>query len=74
VNALQQQAQILAATKSAAAASLAGGIISASGRPYSLADAMEVYSDCYHALHPDPGNGRYKAFKEDPQRMSKLRE
>jgi hypothetical protein len=59
--------QTLAATRSAAAASLAGGIIAASGRPHSLKEAMEVWHGCYCALFPHPGNGRYEMWAKDKE-------
>lgn len=55
--------QIIAAVRSSAAASLAGGIISASGRPWSVGEAMGLLTDVSFAMHPLPGDGHYEAWK-----------
>lgn len=46
------------------AATLAAGIISASGRAHSVSEALVVFQDVHFAMNPDNGNGRYKAWKE----------
>lgn len=53
---------LIEATKRAAAASLAGGIIAASGRPHSVAEASEVVVDAYHRLFPDPNDAGYQEW------------
>jgi hypothetical protein len=55
--------QIIASVRSSAAASLAGGIIAASGRPWSLAEAMSLLVDVGFAMHPAPGDGHYESWK-----------
>jgi hypothetical protein len=55
--------QELEATRRAAAAALAGGIISASGRPYSMDEAMGVFHDAYFSLFPDETNGLYAIWR-----------
>jgi hypothetical protein len=55
--------QIIAAVRSSAAASLAGGIIAASGRAWSLAEALSLLTDVGFAMHPVPGDGHYEAWK-----------
>jgi hypothetical protein len=55
--------QIIAAVRSSAAASLASGIIAASGRPWSVGQAMGLLTDVSFAMHPVPGEGHYEAWK-----------
>ena len=55
--------QIIAAVRSSAAASLAGGIIAATGRPWSVTQAMGLLTDVSFAMHPMPGDGHYEAWK-----------
>jgi hypothetical protein len=55
--------QLLAATRSAATASLAGGIIAASGRPWSLKEAMALLEHVQFAMFPNPKNANYKAWQ-----------
>lgn len=55
----------LAAARQGVAASLAGGIIAASGRPHSIADALALHQAVYFALYPEPNNGRYQAWAKD---------
>jgi hypothetical protein len=55
--------QIIAAVRSSAAASLAGGIIAASGRPWSVGQAMGLLTDVSFVMHPVPGDGHYEAWK-----------
>ena len=62
---------LIAATRQAAAASVAGGLIAASGRPHSLKEAMEVMSDVFMAMYPEPGNGRYQAWQAQEDRFDK---
>lgn len=57
------ETQMISALRTAAAASLAGGIIAASGRPHSLQEAIEVQNKVYWAMFPDPSHGRYQATK-----------
>ena len=67
----QREALLISATQRAAAASLAGGIIAASGRPHTLKEALEVLSDVHNALFPVPGNGHYERWKSDEGRLDK---
>ncbi len=67
-----QAAAIIAASKNAAAASLAGGLIAASGRPHSLEEAMAVFTEVCFAMDPHPGHGRYKAWAQNPDRFKKV--
>jgi hypothetical protein len=64
-------AQLIAATKVAAAASLAGGMIAASGRPWSLKEALELLHHCDYAIfrHSD---GHAMAWAADPNRLERI--
>ncbi|HEY7977574.1 MAG TPA: hypothetical protein VID67_05215 [Rhizomicrobium sp.] len=56
--------ELLAAMRSTAAASLAGGIIAASGRPWSIEEALILARDVDFAIYPDPGHSAYEAWKK----------
>jgi hypothetical protein len=56
--------ELLAATRSAAAASLAGGIIAASGRPWSIEQALFLARDVAFAVYPHPGDAAYEEWKK----------
>lgn len=67
--------QIIAAVRSSAAASLAGGIIAASCRGWSVSEAMNLLTDVNFAMHPTPGDGHYEAWKATRDaRISKVHE
>ena len=67
------ETQIIAAVCSSAAASLAGGIIAASGRAWSLGQAMGLLTDVSFAMHPQPGDGHYEAWKTSrDERLNKV--
>lgn len=66
-----QAEKIIAHLEQTAAASLAGGIIAASGRAYSLEQAMEILRDVHFALFPEPGHGSYDVWAKDPNRFKK---
>ena len=57
--------ELLAAMRSAAAASLAGGIIAASGRAWSIEQALFLARDVQFAVYPHPGDEAYEAWKKD---------
>jgi hypothetical protein len=65
-----QTPEMLNATKWAAACSLAGGMIAASKRPHSMAEAHEVALSCYFTLFPNIGLGRYDMWSKqhDPNK------
>jgi len=48
--------------ETAAASALAGGIMAAAGRPYSIREAMDLMFSCQHALFPKHGNGSYQQW------------
>lgn len=54
---------LLAAMRSSVAASLAGGIMAASGRPWSIEQALVLARDVEYAVYPDPGNVQYEEWK-----------
>jgi hypothetical protein len=67
--------QIIGATRHSAAAALAGGIIAATCRPWSVAEALSLYHDVNFAMHPAPGEGHYEAWKTTrDERLSKMHE
>jgi hypothetical protein len=55
--------QIIAAVRGGAAVSLAGGIIAASGKLWSVGQAMGLLTDVSFAMHPVPGEGHYEAWE-----------
>jgi hypothetical protein len=55
--------QLIQATRLAAAASIAGGMIAASQRPHSVQEASELTTSCFFQLFPAPGHGRYDSWK-----------
>jgi hypothetical protein len=64
----------LTVAKQHTAATLAAGIIAASGRPHSIAEALALRDDVYWALYPEPGNGAYDTWaKTKDVRLNKAR-
>jgi hypothetical protein len=59
------------AARASAAASLAGGLIAASGRAHTLREAVHIYQDVYWALWPEHGHPRYEAWARDENRYEK---
>jgi len=57
--------QLLTATKTSAAASLAAGMIAASGRPHSVQEALELVHSIKFALYPTPNNDAYKQWAKE---------
>lgn len=58
-----QSDDLIRATREAAAASLAGGIIAASGRPHSPEQAKAVFNDVFWTLFPSPSNGDFNLWQ-----------
>lgn len=58
------------AAQRGAAASLAGGIIAASGRPHTLAEAMKVLAEVHYAMFPSQENPGYQEWMKDPDRLT----
>ena len=73
-NGAQIPALMLRATREAAAAALAGGMIAATGRPHSLEEALAVHTAAYHALFPNEGSARYERWKAEEDRLTKVYE
>ena len=63
----QMDQGFLAATKVQTAATLAAGIIAASGRPHSIAEALALKDDIYWALYPEQDSGRYEEWAKRPK-------
>ena len=63
----QEEAQLLEASKMAVAASLAGGIIAASGRGWTIHEAQELAFNIRYNMYPVPGNGQYEQFAVQQQ-------
>jgi hypothetical protein len=52
---------------------LAAAIISASGRPHSIEQALEIVRDIQFATNPNPGSGAYQEWaKTKDERLSKV--
>jgi hypothetical protein len=66
-------AQLTEAAKAQVAAHLASGIIAACGRPFSIAQAMELAHDIQFAMYPAPQYGHYKEWeKTKDARLNKV--
>jgi len=63
---------MLLATQRNAVATIAGAMITVSGRPWSIKEVMELMNSLHFALHPSPGAGRYDAWAKDPQNLEKV--
>jgi hypothetical protein len=61
----QISAQMLEATKTAAAATIAAALISASGRPHSVGEAASLVRDVQWSLWPSPSHGAYKEWHKN---------
>jgi len=58
------------ATRNAAAASLAGGIIAASGRPHSIDEAMVVLENVMNTMFPHPKAPKYIKWAADSSKRT----
>jgi hypothetical protein len=66
-------AQLTEATKQQAIATMASAIIGASGRPWSIAQAMELANDLQMAMYPAPNYGHYQEWvKTKDKRVNKV--
>ena len=61
----QISAQMLEATKTAAAATIAAAEISASARPHSVAEAVSLVRDVHWSMWPSPSQGAYKEWHKN---------
>jgi hypothetical protein len=57
-------AQFTEATKWQTAATLASAIVTASGRPYSIEQALEIVHDIHSAMNPGRNFGPYKEWEK----------
>jgi hypothetical protein len=60
----QEVIKLVSATQTNAAASIASAIITASGRPHSVEEALNILRDIHFSLFPAPGNGIYEQWKK----------
>lgn len=69
----QQMLHLIEATKAQVAATLASGIIAASGKPHSIQQAMDIVRDIQFALYPAHGSGAYMAWEANrDDRLNKV--
>jgi len=61
----QISAEMLEATRAAAAASIAAGLISASGRAHSVGEAVKLLRDVQWSLWPNERYGAYQEWKKN---------
>jgi hypothetical protein len=61
---ITQFAQLTAATRQQNAVTLAAAIITASGRPHSIEQALEIQRDIYFALYGDRSTGAYQEWEK----------
>jgi hypothetical protein len=61
----QISAQMLEVTKTAAAATIAAALISATGRPHSVGEAVQLLHDVQWSLWPSPSHGAYKEWHKN---------
>ena len=53
---------------------LAAALMQASGRPYSIEQALDLVRDCRFAMYPKPGLGSYQEWaKTKDERLSRIR-
>ena len=73
---IRQNQTIERRMETSVAASIASGMIAATGRPHTITEALELTFDVQMALYPpEPGSGRGKQWKETKeQRMAKAHE
>jgi hypothetical protein len=60
--ALSQRDKLILATRQSAAAQIAGAMIISSGKPHSLEEAMQIYTDVLYTLFPQQGQDRYEEW------------
>jgi hypothetical protein len=59
---ISSAAQLVEAARQQNAATLAAAIITASNRPWSARQAIDLVSDIRFALYPNPNNGAYQEW------------
>jgi hypothetical protein len=61
----ENTARTVAALRESAAATLTAAIVSASGRPHSISEAVRVMRDVEATLNASRGDARYKEWLEE---------
>jgi len=65
--------QFTALLRNQNAVMLAAAIITASGRPHSIQQALDIVRDVYFAQNPEPGSGNYQEWaKTKNERLAKI--
>ena len=59
---VQQVDQLTEAVRQQARATLAAALITASGRPHSIQQALDLECDFHFAMHPAPNSGAYQEW------------
>jgi hypothetical protein len=75
MNDIVKETQAAEATRQQTVCTLAAAIITASGRPWSIEQALELKTDVYYALFGNlhHGSGHYQEWKKtSQQRLSKV--
>jgi hypothetical protein len=68
-----ETSQLLELLRRQNATILAAAIITASGRPHSIQQALEIVADIQFATNPTPGSGVYQEWaKTKDERLSKV--
>lgn len=57
--------KLISSTRWQAAATLASSIIAASGKPYSIAQAMEITKNIYFSMFPEPGSSIWQDWNKN---------
>ena len=60
-----QAEKLVAATRANAIATLAAAVITAAGRPHSIAEVVEIYQNLQYALYPEHSLGSYKEWAKN---------
>jgi hypothetical protein len=65
--------QLLRATRQQVVATMAAAIMTSSGRPYSIQEALDIMHDISHAMYPEPNTGSYVEWaKTSGNRLAKV--
>jgi hypothetical protein len=60
----QELVKLATAQKNHVAATLAAAVVTASNRPHSINEVLQVQRDFYFSLFPEPSYGSFQAWKE----------
>lgn len=67
------ETDLVEAMKIQAAVTLAAALITSSGKPHSIAQAIALKNDIYWALYPTPNSGAYQAWAQSKEeRLNKI--